>query len=313
SYPYAHFPLIPALAALLAQLSIPSDSGLLFLSALAAFAVLLLVDWILIERLSLSHQVAILAVTLLAAHPAMTRGFLTAPTLNAVSFLALAACLFVAMRRETTPTRGTEILFALTLLALSLSRAPGLFLVFFFVVLAVLADLVRLRKISLLRLGRSMEVYFLPVLVLVSLFHLGFGWAHQGEAFRQRALEQQHLSTFSHWYPPFLAVILPLLLLAPFFRPSLLRFALSFLPASWALYYGVFTSINLEPFELLTFLPILAPVFLLSALALSKPQARAPKLTLLLSLALAGGFLWVVYTDLLSPGPPPGFIGRCLR
>lgn len=303
-HPRAHFPLVPALGALLSLVpGISASAAFLWIAGMSSFGVLLLLDYYLVTILQVKPRAAILVLLLFGTHLTFTQSFLYPSPASTLAALSLAACVTLSLRAHRAFPWQWEVLFGMGLLLLALSHPPGVAGALCFVAMAVILDLIRSRSLSLTAQNRSLEFYFLPPAVLFALLALGFGWPRSMAAFRNESLANQHLSTWAQWLPPFLVTIQVLLVAGAGLRLRDGRRIALLIPACWAIYVLVAGAFLLEPFRLRSFLPVLPAVHLLAAAGIQRLEDQRPRMTLAVIFLTAAANLWgaVVVTEQRIP------------
>ena len=308
----SHLPLTPLLAAGLTRFGLPLPAAAFFVAGLSSCALLLLVDRYLQRRLQVGSRTTVLVLTLLASNLAWTQAFLRPSPHTTAAFLALAACLLVALRsRHPFPWYG-ELLFGGILLALALVHPPGFAASLFFVLLAILADTFRRRGLRLTEQARSLEVYLMPAAVIYALLVLGFDWPASMRALREQAVQNQHLSPWTQALPPLLVTLQALVFLRP--GPPLEKAPRvdGVILSSWCLFFLLSAASSLEPFQLRTWVPILPAVVLLASAGVERHVQARPRFALAAVLLLATANLWAVAALLRREGPFDSWAGGFL-
>jgi len=314
NHPRAPFPLLPALAALLSLLGMPVPAALFFLVGLSTFGLLLLTDWALVDWAGIDSRPATALLTIFATHAAFSQGALGPSAQPVFSALALAGCVFLLHRSRTAFAWPREVAFGVFLLSLALSHPCGIAAALFFVAFSLILEPIRSRVIRLDRLARTLEFSLVPAAVILALCTLAFDWSPAWKSYRHEAIQQQHLSTWGTWLPPFFTTVAPLLVLAwPGFRPGDFRRVDVLVLLAWSAFYLGATAIALEPFQLRTFLPLLGPLVMVAGFGFQRLADRRPTLFTVGTLAIAAAHLWAVGFLLQQRALPDSLAARLIH
>lgn len=309
-HPWAHFPLAPSLAALLSRTGLSVTDAYLWIASLSSFASLLLADFYLITFLQIRRRTAVLVLLLLGSNLIGILGFAALSPGALFAALSLGISSALTLRAHRAFPWHAELVFGAGILGLALCHPPGLWSGVWVAGMAILLDVVRGRTLSLTAQGRAIEFYLLPPAVIFALLALGFNWANSMALLQSQSRANQHLSTFSHWIGPFLVAIQSLLLAAAGLRLRDGRRIALLVPLSWTLFYLVEQARSLEPFALLSFLPVLSSLHLLAAAGLQRLDTQKPRFTLSMSLVLAALNLWAALQLLDHTHPQPAWLVR---
>ena len=311
-YPRAHFPLVPSLSAFVSRFGPTPAESSLWIAGISSFAVLILLDYYLIAFLQVRPRSALLVMLLLGTHLIFAQGFLYPSPASTLAMLSLSACATLYLRAHRAFPWPWELLFGLGLLCMALCHSPGIACALCFVGMAVVLDGVRSRGLNLTSQIRALEFYFVPPAVLYALLALAFDWPHSMAVFRNAALSNQHLSTWSHWLPPFAVTVQILLLALAGMRLRDARRIPLLIPACWTIFFLTASALSLEAFRLRSFLPVLPALHLLAAPGLQRMEAERPRFSLTAAFGIAIANLWGIHIVLGQRESLPSWLASFL-